>query len=432
MKKVLFTLLSSMMCISLQAQYHPTPENLKARELFQDNKFGIFIHWGLYSILANGEWIMNTRNIDYREYPKLAEAFYPYKFNADEWVDAVKASGAKYITITTRHHDGFSMFDTKESDYNIVKATPFKRDVMKELADACHRKGIALHFYYSHLDWQRTDYPQGRTGKKLGRPTDRTDWKGYYSFMNAQLRELLTNYGSIGAIWFDGWWDHDEDPQPFDWELKEQYEMIHRLQPSCLIVNNHHQSPYEGEDIQAFERDLPGENKAGLSGQPISQLPLETCETMNRSWGYSITDTQYKSVRELIHLLVRAAGKNANLLLNVGPKANGAFPEMSLKRLRELGEWMKQYGETIYGTRGGMVSPREWGVTTQSGKKLFVHILNWADRGIFLPINKKQIKNAFVYKDGKAVKVIPSEKGVTLELPEIPSDIDYVVELTLK
>ena len=225
------TFAALLFCFSLTipsfSQYRPTEEIIKAQQRFRDNKFGIFIHWGIYSLLGHGEWVMNNRDIDYREYPKLASAFYPHRFNADEWVDAVKASGARYITVTTRHHDGFSMFDTRQSDYNIVKATPFGRDVMKELSEACRRKGIALHFYYSHLDWYRTDYPLGRTGKKLGRPTDGINWKGYYAFMNAQLRELLTNYGPIGAIWFDGWWDHDEDPQPFDWQLDEQYAMIH-------------------------------------------------------------------------------------------------------------------------------------------------------------------------------------------------------------
>lgn len=422
-------------CFSLTipsfSQYRPTEEIIKAQQRFRDNKFGIFIHWGIYSLLGHGEWVMNNRDIDYREYPKLASAFYPHRFNADEWVDAVKASGARYITVTTRHHDGFSMFDTRQSDYNIVKATPFGRDVMKELSEACRRKGIALHFYYSHLDWYRTDYPLGRTGKKLGRPTDGINWKGYYAFMNAQLRELLTNYGPIGAIWFDGWWDHDEDPQPFDWQLDEQYAMIHSLQPSCLVINNHHQAPNEGEDVQVFERDLPGENKAGLSGQAIGRLPLETCETMNRTWGYSITDTQYKSTDDLIRLLVKAAGLDANLLLNVGPEPNGSFPAEAVRRLHEMGQWMNRYGATIHDTRGGMVPPRDWGVTTQRGKTLFVHILNLPDNGLFLPIEKKLVKKAVDFIRRTDIKIVPARNGILLELPEHKSEVDFVVEVTL-
>ena len=239
--------------------YVPTSENLQARKEFQDNKFGVFLHWGIYSMTAQGEWYMNNRNIHCDEYAKLASGFYPSKFDAAQWVSQIKASGAKYITITSRHHDSFSMFDTKESDFDIIDATPFKRDVIKELAEECQKQGIKLHLYYSHLDWQREDYPVGGTGKGTGRPQGKENWETYYQFMNNQLTELLTNYGPIGAIWFDGVWDH---PESFDWQLEEQYALIHKLQPSCLIGNNHHRTPYAGEDFQMFERDLPGENKA--------------------------------------------------------------------------------------------------------------------------------------------------------------------------
>ena len=319
--------------------YEPTPEILKARSEFQDNKFGIFIHWGVYSMIAQGEWVLNARGLDIDEYEHLPAGFYPSNFNAAEWVAAVKACGAKYICITSRHHDGFSMFHTQQSNYNIVDATPFGRDILKELADECHKQGIRLHLYYSHIDWFRPDYPVGRTGLTTGRDLA-PDWDGYYHFMNQQLTELLTNYGPIGAIWFDGLWDKDQQPG-FDWQLEEQYKMIHELQPSCLIANNHHITPYPGEDIQIFERDLPGQNTAGLSGQDISALPLETCQTMNGMWGYKIQDRNYKSTEELIHLLVRAAGMNGNLLLNVGPRADGAFPDQAVERMYEIGEWMK-------------------------------------------------------------------------------------------
>ena len=262
--------------------YVPTEEILKSREEFADSKFGVFLHWGLYSMFAQGEWYMN-RGIDSKEYAKSMHAFYPHRFDAAQWVSAIKAAGAKYICFTSRHHEGFSMWDTKQSDYNIMN-TPYGKDVIRQLADECHRQGIKLHLYYSHIDWTREDYPAGRTGRNT-KSLDNPDWDGYYKFMNEQLKELLTNYGEIGAIWFDGWWDHDSDSVPFDWQLPYQYELIHKLQPSCLVGNNHHQVPFEGEDIQIFERDVPGENKAGLSGQAISRLPLETCQTMNGMWG---------------------------------------------------------------------------------------------------------------------------------------------------
>ena len=421
--------LSLCICSTAWAQsYTPTPENLQARKEFQDNKFGIFLHWGIYSMPAQGEWYMNTHNIHRDEYAKLASGFYPSEFDAAEWVSQIKASGAKYITITSRHHDSFSMFDTKESDYDIVDATPFKRDIIKELAEECHKQGIKLHFYYSHLDWKREDYPIGSTGKGTGRPKGKENWDTYYQFMNNQLTELLTNYGPIGAIWFDGVWDH---PKSFDWKLEEQYAMIHKLQPSCLIGNNHHRTPYAGEDFQMFERDLPGENKAGLSGQDISALPLETCETMNNTWGYNIVDQRYKSTKALIQYLVRAAGKNANLLMNIGPQPNGELPAVAVQRMKEMGEWMATYGETIYGTRGGDVAPHTWGVSTRKDNRLFIHVLDLQDSSLYIPLQEK-VKKAIQFVDGTAISFKQDKDGVLLKFPKVPNETDYVVELQLK
>ena len=414
-----------------QTSYQPTAENLKAREQFQDQKFGVFLHWGLYSMMGVTEWIMTNRDIHYQEYPKLAKTFYPSEFDADAWISAIKAAGAKYITITTRHHDGFSLFKTATSSYNSVDGTPFKRDIIKELAEACKRHGIKLHLYYSHLDWGREDYPVGRTGRGTGRPKEKANWPSYFQFMNTQLTELLTNYGEVGAIWFDGWWDHDNDAKPFDWQLEEQYGIIHKLQPQCLIGNNHHTTPFPGEDIQIFERDLPGENKAGLSGQDISRLPLESCQTINEHWGYSITDSNYKSGKELIQMLVRAAGKNANLLLNIGPEPGGALPSLALDRLKTIGEWLNKYGETIYGTRGGIVGPHDWGVSTQRGNKLYIHIMNSMDSSLFIPTGNHKIKSAVVYGTNKRVNFTKTGKGITLNLDTVPTDIDYIVELSL-
>ncbi len=431
-RRIVF-LFALLLCVSLgtRAQgYQPTEENLKSRQEFRDAKFGIFLHWGLYAMLATGEWTMTNNNLNYKEYAKLAGGFYPSKFDAARWVSAIKASGAKYICFTSRHHEGFSMFHTKYSDYNIVDATPFKRDVLKELADECHKQGIRLHLYYSHIDWYREDAVWGRTGRGTGRPDPKGDWDSYYSFMNNQLTELLTNYGPIGAIWFDGVWDQDANPD-FDWQLPEQYSLIHRLQPACLIGNNHHVTPFEGEDIQIFERDLPGENKAGLSGQDISALPLETCETMNGMWGYKITDQNYKSAKTLIHYLVKAAGKDANLLMNIGPQPDGELPEVALSRLEEMGKWLQTYGETIYGTRGGCVAPHSWGVTTQKGNRLFVHILDLQDKALFLPLEGKNVKKARTFIGQKPLKYQKSKAGITLYLDEVPTDIDTVIELEL-
>lgn len=433
-RKISLFLLAGIILSSVKAQtdYKPTPENQKARKEFADSRFGIFLHWGIYSTFAQGEWYLNEGHLNRFEYAKAASAFYPSHFDARAWIKAIKQSGAKYITITSRHHDGFSMFKTQYSDYNIVDATPFHRDVIKEIADACHAEGISLHIYYSHLDWMRDDYPIGRTGHYTGR-TGKSDWNSYFQFMNNQLTELLTNYGSVGAIWFDGWWDHDSDKTPFDWHLPEQYALIHRLQPACLIGNNHHQTPYPGEDIQIFERDLPGENKAGLSGQDISRLPLETCETMNGMWGYKVADQNYKTSQELIDLLVRTAGKGANLLLNIGPQPNGELPATALQRLREMGDWTSKYGETIYGTEAGDIKGDVWGASTRKGNKLYIHLLRIDSTQLTLPLPKKiKVKKAVCFDNKKPLRYKQNAQGITLYLTDAKANPDFVCELTTK
>ena len=409
--------------------YTPAPENIRARKEFSDNRFGIFLHWGIYSMYAQGEWYLHSANLKHEYYSQAAAGFFPSKFNAHDWVKAFKDAGAKYICITTRHHDGFSMFDTKYSDYNIMDATPFKRDIIKELADECHKQGIKLHLYYSHLDWMREDYyPLGRTGHNTGRKSHGS-WNTYYEFMNNQLTELLTNYGEIGAIWFDGHWDQ---PQGFDWGLEKQYAMIHKLQPACLIGNNHHITPYEGEDFQMFERDLPGENRAGLSGQEIGQLPLETCETMNGMWGYKVKDQDYKSVKTLVRLLVRAAGKNANLLMNIGPQSNGELPALALDRLKGMGEWMDKYGHTIYGTTGNIITDAEWGTITHKDNKVYVHILT-DKMPLFVTIpSEDKVKSAVSLNNGTNVKIEKIKGGYVLHTATLEASTDCIVELTVK
>ena len=413
--------------IAMQADYIPSPEVMKSREEFAADRFGIFIHWGIYSMFGQGEWYLNYGpRAD--EYAKAARGFYPADFDADRWVKAIKGAGAKYICFTSRHHDGFSMWDTAQSDYNIVDGTPFRRDVLRELSDACRDNDLSLHLYYSHLDWTRPDYPQGRTGHTTGRDSLVNDWKQYRAFMDNQLTELLTQYGPIRAIWFDGWWDHDEDPEPFDWQLQSQYELIHKLQPSCMVGNNHHQAPFEGEDIQIFERDLPGENTAGLSGQEVSRLPLETCNTMNGMWGYKVVDTNYKDTRTLIHYLVKTAGLGANLLLNIGPQPNGELPAAAIDRLEGIGRWMETYGETIYGTEGSLFKA-DWGTSTRKADRTFVHVLTPGSTDIFVPFKGKPKKVREFADRERKVRFTRSADGITLHLDTIPTDVDYVVEI---
>lgn len=445
----ILTLIALMAAMPLEAQnsYTPTQENLQSRKEFADARFGIFIHWGLYSMLGDGEWIMHNENINYKEYEKLAGGFYPSKFNAAEWVSAIKKSGAKYMCITSRHHDGFSLFKTKASKYNSVDATPFKRDILAELAEECHKQGLRLHFYYSHLDWGREDYwPVGRTGRGTGRTgvfngqklpqidsaVFQTNWayENYLKFMDTQLTELLTNYGPIGAIWFDGVWDRDHQENGLNaetWNLPDQYSLIHKLQPGCLIGNNHHMDPYPGEDIQIFERDIPGQNLYGYSEQAISQtLPLETCQTMNRSWGYRITDTTYKSTDFLIKYLIQTAAKGANLLLNIGPRPDGTLPEAALTRMQAMGEWLTKYGETIYATTAGIIPEQPWGVSTKKGNRNFLHIFQPDLTEIFIPLENTSISECKEYLSGNKLKYKKEKNGIKITLPASNENIRII------
>jgi alpha-L-fucosidase len=411
------------------AQSGPVPpERLAAREWFRDARFGMFIHWGVYSQLGQGEWVMENRGLTVPTYEWLASTFNPVKFDAKEWVAIAKAAGVRYITITARHHDGFSMFATKATKYNIVDFTPFRRDVMKELADECRREGIKLFFYYSQLDWRDPNYfPRGRTGAKTGR-ADAGDWNKYVDFMNTQLTELLTNYGSLGGIWFDGMWDKPNA----EWKIPETYALIHRLRPTALVIPNHHRAPMPGEDVQTFEQDLPGANTTGFrETREVSSLPLETSLTMNASWGFNITDNAFKSVPDLIATLVRAAGNGGNLLLNVGPRPDGTIQPEAVERLREMGKWLQANGRAIYGTRAGPVPPRDWGATTRRGDTVFVHVLKWSDPALTLPPLGARIQKAVAMDNGVSVPFTEGESGVTLTLPVRTGAIDRIVVLTL-
>lgn len=408
---------------------NPSPENIKAREWFQDARFGLFIHWGVYSTLGDGEWVMNNQKIDKKTYEKLPAFFNPISYDPAEWVKLAKSAGMKYITITSKHHDGFAMFDSKLTDWDIVDRTPYKHDIIKMLAEECRKQGIKLFFYHSHLDWYQDNYyPRGRTGLSSGRP-ESGNWYQYLDFMDGQLAELLTNYGEIGGIWFDGWWDNPKA----DWRLNKTYDMIHRLQPACLIGNNHHQAPMSGEDFQMYEKDLPGQNTTGFSGEAkIGELPLETCETMNNSWGFNLQDKQYKSVRTLIQYLVKAAGHNSNFLLNVGPMPDGRIQPEFIATLNEIGKWMSKYGETIYGTRGGPVPPKTWGVTTQKGNKIYMHILNPEDNNILIPDIGKKIKSITAFSAGIKLKFKQDNFGISISIPkEIMDNTDTILIIQL-
>ena len=425
-----------------QNEYVPSKENLESREWFEDAKFGLFIHWGVYSVLGDGEWVMNNQNISVDSYEKLPAFFNPVDYDPELWVKLAKEAGMKYITITSRHHDGFSMFDTKASDYNIVERTNYKKDVLKALAAACKKEDIKLFFYYSLLDWRHDDYfPRGRTGKGIEGRAESGDWNKYIAFMKAQLTELLTNYGEIAGIWFDGHWDQKEwDGKKFgkvkvDWHYNEIYTLIHQLQPQCLIGNNHHLAPISGEDFQMFEKDLPGKNTTGwgTSSNDIGALPKEVCETINGSWGFNLQDKKHKSDKELIQYLINAAGYGSNLLLNVGPMPNGEIQPEHIASLKSIGRWLDQHGETIYGTRQGPVAPSGSMVSTQKNEVVYLHLLDGQKDTYLIPHFTGKIKKMVFYSNGKKVAHKVNEFGLTFAVPkEYRDDIDTIITMELK
>lgn len=420
-------------------QYAPSQQNLQAREWFTDAKFGLFIHWGPFSIPGDGEWVMNNRNITVKNYTRLKDFFNPIEFNAAQWVSMAKNAGMNYITLITRHHDGFSMWDTKASDFNIMN-TPYHKDIVKMIADECHKQNVKLFLYYSLLDWRRDDYSYwtGRTGKGTGR-TVHGDWNNYIAFMKQQLTELLTNYGEIGGIWFDGYWDQLSDDtnkvnKPnVDWHLNEIYTLIHQLQPQCLIGNNHHIQPMPGEDFQMFEKDLPGGNTTGFGGAKASALPLETCETINNSWGFNITDTTYKTTTQLVDYLVKAAGYGANFLLNIGPMPNGEIQPEFKERLSFMGKWLHTYGESVYNTKGGYIHPQSWGCITQKGDTMFVHVLDSSASVQLANFPYKKIEKAFLLKDNTSIKTSLKNNILNVEAAKRSDDEpDEVIALITK
>ena len=318
--------------------------------------------------------------------------------------------------------------------------TPFGRDVLKELADECHRQGITLNFYYSLLDWGRDDYP--RDPAIAGTQTEKDMYARYLDFMCAQITELLTNYGPIGCIWFDGDWAKIKKPEPgqeinidFDWGYERIYRLIHSLQPSCLVANNHHRIPIPGEDIQLFERDIPGENNAGYgrTSHVSTELALETCKTLNNSWGFDIKDTKWKSVPELIRILLSTAGRNANLLLNVGPQSDGCIPEESVWRLAAMGDWLKANGETIFGTRATMLKPQNWGVLTHKDNKIYLHVMEAPEGGVITLPFRLKAKKVTAFADGTPLKFNKKAKdSFSVTLPEAyDCSTDFIVEITL-
>jgi alpha-L-fucosidase len=395
---------------------------------FQDARFGMFIHWGLYALLAKHEWIMHIEKIAVPEYEKLVAQFNPTNFNAEEWVSIAADAGQKYMVFTSRHHDGFSMYDTALSDYRVTN-TPFRRDPAAELADACARRGdIKLGFYSSLLDWHHPGY---RFREQSG-----LAWSDYLEFLHGQVRELCTRYGSLACIWFDGDWPLNEvtDENAYfqaggSFAYETLYDMIHTLQPDAVIINNRHDKPLPGEDVQGFEQVLPGMS-GGYGTTDTFGLPLEVCMTLNDNWGYSAGDVNHKWAEALVHYLARSASMGANYLLNVGPTPKGEILPIHRQRLAQVGEWLRDNGASIYGTRAGAVAASADVVSTRNGDTHFIHVLNQSSDCVKLPADT-EFMSARLLRDGSPVQFERQDDGLlVLTIPEEKQDrFDTVVVL---
>jgi alpha-L-fucosidase len=411
---------------------------------WRDARFGMFIHWGLYAVPAGewngktgyGEWIRTSAEIPLEVYNQFLPKFNPVQFDADAWVKTARDAGMKYIVITSKHHDGFCMFDTRQTDFNIM-LTPFKRDPMKELAAACKKYGLKFCFYHSIMDWHHPDYLPRREWEK-DRSVEGADFNRYVAYMKAQLKELLTNYGEIGVLWFDGEWENTWNER----YGKEIYNYVRGLQPD-LLVNNR---------VGAGRLDMEGMTKEGAFGgdfgTPEQQIPStglpgldwETCMTMNDHWGYNKQDKKFKSTKEIIRMLADIASKGGNYLLNVGPTAEGLFPQESLDRLEAIGKWMKVNGESIYGTHASPFSQLPWGRCTQktgaAGTILYLHVFDWPASGqLILPgVLNEQLKS-FLLADPQRtpLEVRRQNDALVMTLPsKAPDSINSVIVLYLQ
>ena len=409
-----------------------TPAERDARmEWWRDARFGMFIHWGLYAIPAGewngkpiagiGEWIMDRANIPVEDYEQLAKKFNPTKFDAAEWVRIAKDAGVKYIVITSKHHDGFCLFDTKATDWDVVDSSPYGKDLLTQLAKECRKQGIKFCTYYSIMDWHHP--AQYRGSEKRYNPTKMHEGRKteYMDFMKKQLKELLDSCDTE-VLWFDGeWpaWYTEEDG-------REIYNYLRKLKPE-LIINNR-----VGKGRKGMEGLNKGDQQyVGDFGTPEQQIPAtgipgvdwESCMTMNDTWGFKKDDHKWKSTEMLIRNIIDIASKGGNYLLNVGPTAEGLIPAPSVERLEGIGKWMKVNGESIYGTQASPFAKTPWGRCTQKtldgGKtRLYLHVFDWpADAKLTVPV-KNKVVGAKCLACGSKLEAKSTDGAVVISLPE--------------
>ncbi|MCL5128922.1 MULTISPECIES: alpha-L-fucosidase [unclassified Algibacter] len=410
-------------------------------EWWRDARFGMFIHWGAYAIpggerdgeIFNGgsEWIMAKLDYTIEDYEKIVSQFNPTSFNADEWVAMAKNAGMKYIVLTSKHHDGFCLWDSKITNYDIMEASPFKRDIVKELSIACKKAGIKFCLYHSISDWHHPQaqgpYYPNYTGKNVN-----PEFPEYYkNYLKPQVKELLTNYGDIGVVWFDGEWISD-----YTTEMgKEMYDFILNIQPKT-IVNNRVDKGRQG--MKGTDKEG---NFVGDFGTPEQEIPAtgidsdwESCMTMNGSWGYKPSDTNWKSSEDLIKKLIDIVSKGGNYLLNIGPDAQGLFPPESVERLKDMGEWTEINGESIYGAKASPYNTPKWGRYTSKDGIVYAHIFEWPNDGVLLLDKSINAKKALLLSDSKTkLKINSTTLGQKISLPANAQNvIATVIKLEVK
>ena len=376
---------------------------------WMDARFGMFIHWGPVSLKGTEIGWSRGREIPTAEYDTLYKQFNPVNFNANEWVKLAKDAGMKYIVFTSKHHDGFCMWDTKYTDFNIMHS-PFKRDVMKELADACRKQGMALGFYHSTCDWHHPDFPVTSPGGEVRRETSNLD--RYTEYLKNESVEILKNYGPLLVMWYDV-------PMEFD-TVRGQgvIDEIRKVQPD-IIVNN--------RTGAMGDFDTPEQEVGGFQ----NNRPWETCMTIANQWAWKPND-EVKSLEQCLHSLIRSAGGDGNLLFNVGPMPDGQIEPLQVTRLKEMGQWLQKYGYSIYNTRGGPFKPADWGVSTRKENTIFLHILKWnADSPkIVFPVLGMEITSCILVDGGGAVKLTKQRGTYTIQFPkEALRSVDTIVEI---
>ncbi|SDC28790.1 alpha-L-fucosidase [Paenibacillus sp. UNCCL117] len=414
---------------------------------FQQERFGMFIHWGLYAVPARGEWIRGNERMSWEQYKVYFDEFDASRYNPKEWAKAAKAAGQKYAVLTTKHHDGFCLFDSKLTDFKATN-TPAGRDLVREYVDAFRAEGIAVGFYYSIIDWHHDDYPG--YGDKAHPDRDNKaakdkpiDFDRYLTYMHGQVKELLTNYGKIDIMWFDFSYDNMTGEK---WKATELVKMIRSIQPDIIIDNRlggniraAEPEVYAG-DFFSPEQIIPPGGIVDVNGKPV---PWEACITLNDHWGYHSTDKNYKSAQQVIRTLVECVSKNGNLLLNVAPDAKGEINRETLDVLHEVGEWLRLNGDSIYGCGAASMPKPEWGRYTQNGGKLYAHVYDRGIGPIYFEGLKGKIAKARLLRDGTELKVetpwmaeeysdIEGGAFITLAGAKLPDERDTVIELYLK